>query len=485
MKASSAASSSAQIPLWTSAEAQSATDGVLSGRSDWAATGINFDSRLIEPGDLFVALKSDAADGHDYIASAFDRGAVAAVASYRPSVLPADVPLIEVADTLTALEGLGRFARARAKDVAVIAVTGSVGKTSTKDMLACLLAGFGATHAAAKSFNNHIGVPLTLARMPASTRFGVFEVGMNAPGEIAPLAQLVRPHIAVITAVAPVHTEAFARGVEGIVAEKASIVEGLEPGGKVVLDRGSPHFERLAGIARETGAEVLEFGLGAEHAPLIDIDVRGDVTTVSARLFEQDLTFAIGAPGRHFASNALAALLAVQALGVDAAQAARALAGWRALGGRGARSRRLAPGGELLLVDESYNANPASMAAALETVSHAEPGRSASGADGRRIAFLTDMLELGAEGAAMHAALAKAPGIERMATVHCAGPLMAALHAALPSEKRGRLFGDAAAMAAAAPELVGAGDVALIKGSNGSRAGDVAEALRAAFPEAN
>lgn len=456
--------------LWTAAEAAAAIGG--EARGDWSVTGANFDTRDLQPGDLFVAIKGASRDGHDFLAQAYQAGAAAALVSYVPEGFEDAPLLIAPGDTLQALEKLGAAGRARAADLYAIGVTGSVGKTSTKDMLGTMLRPQGKTHAAAKSFNNHLGVPLTLARTPQDARFGVYEIGMNAPGEIAPLARMVRPRAAIITLIGPVHLEAFPNGIDGIADEKAAIFEGLEAGGTAILNRDDPQFERLAARARDCGAgEILEFGWSGTHARL-RTSVGGDETKVTAEFFGKELKFTIGAPGMHFATNALGALLAVRAAGANVQAAAASLADWGAVAGRGARERvRLPKGGEILLIDESYNANPVSLGAALQALSEA-PG-------GRRVAFLTDMLELGAAGEALHAEIAKEPLLRFVHKIHTAGPLMAALHEALPRERRGTHARDAETLAELAPGMVEAGDAVMVKGSLGSRARLIAERLRA------
>lgn len=479
--------------LWSAEDAAAAIGGRAVG--DWAGvSGVSIDTREIAApegggfGDLFVALAGERRDGHAFVADALAKGAAAALVSKRPEDVAADAPLlIAPGDTLSALEALARAARARSA-AAALAVTGSVGKTSTKDMIAHILRvagpGEGATHAAVRSFNNHWGVPLTLARMPAETAAGVFEIGMNHPGEIGPLSRLVRPDAALITTVEAVHLEAF-DSIEGIADAKAEIFEGLAPGGAAILNRDNPHYARLRAAAEAAGAgEIFAFGEGAEAArliaaELIEVGANGaPVTRVTAALFGEELVFEIGAPGRHFAMNALGALLAARIAGAPLLAGAQALSSWSAVAGRGARERLSLPGGgEILLIDESYNANPASMRAALDAFAAVEPPGTAE-TSGRRIAFLTDMLELGPTAPALHAALAEAPGMTALDTVHTAGPLMAALHETLAPERRGAHFADAAAMADAAPGLLRAGDAVVVKGSLGSKAQAVAAGLR-------
>ena len=457
--------------LWRDAEAAEAVKGRLEGRP-WAASGVEIDTRALKPGDLFVVLQGAARDGHDFVAQALEKGAAAAMVARRPADAPADAPLLLVDDTLTALERLGAAARARATAMKAVAVTGSVGKTSTKEMLAAMLATAGSTHAAVKSFNNHIGVPLTLARTSRDRRFGVYEIGMNAPGEIAPLSRLVGPDVALITTVDAVHLAAF-ESVDGIADEKASIFEGLRSDGVAVVNADLDCSDRLRARARACGAaEVLDFGESGGDARLIAARIEREATVVEAEILGRRLAFEIGAPGRHFALNALGALLSAQRLGADLQSAAAALEGWRAVSGRGARvDVTLSCGGALTLIDESYNANPASLRAALAAFA-ARPAP-------RRVAFLTDMLELGAEGAALHAAIAAAPGVEALDQIHTAGPLCEALHRALPAARRGEHHADAESLAARVRPLLRPGDAVMVKGSLGSRAQKIAAAIRA------
>ncbi|MBP7240847.1 UDP-N-acetylmuramoyl-tripeptide--D-alanyl-D-alanine ligase [Amaricoccus sp.] len=465
--------------LWTAADAAAATGGAA--RGDWAATGVAIDSRGIGRGDLFVALKA-ARDGHDFVADALSRGAAAALVSRVPEGVAADAPLLVVPDVQAALEALGRAGRARFRG-RLVAVTGSAGKTGTKEMLRTALGAQGRVHAAEKSFNNHWGVPLTLARMDPGADFAAIEIGMNAPGEIGPLAAMARPHVAIVTTVAPVHLAAF-RDLRGIAREKAAIYAGLEPGGAAVTLRDLPTYPILLAAAKRAGARPVRFGAtGRPEFRLLETHVRPEGTCAAAIARGRRFLFKLAAPGSHLAMNALGVLACVDALGADMARAALALATWQAPEGRGVRWRvLLGPGGldgTVTLIDESYNANPAAMAAAFEVLaaSPVEDGVGRVGA-GRRVAFLGDMLELGETELALHADLANAPGLEAVAVVHCAGPRMKALHDALPRAKRGEWFADAAAMAARAGRLLDAGDVALVKGSNGSRVGLVVEAIK-------
>ncbi|MFN3293134.1 MAG: UDP-N-acetylmuramoyl-tripeptide--D-alanyl-D-alanine ligase [Gemmobacter sp.] len=465
------------MSLWTSAEAAAATGGQAT--TPWAATGVSIDTRTLRPGDLFVALKA-ARDGHDFVAQALQRGAAAALVSRLPDGVAPDAPLLVVPDVLAGLEALGRAGRARTA-ARVVGVTGSVGKTSTKEMLRVILGGQGRVHASEASYNNHWGVPLTLARMPADTEFAVIEIGMNHPGEIAPLARMARPHVALITTIAPAHLEAFG-SLDGIAEEKADICDGLQPGGVAVLPLDVPQAPVL--LAGAGGARIVSFGEAAGRDwRLTEAQVSGEITVARAETPAGVLLFKVASPGRHFALNGLGALAAAVALGADAAIAAADLGRWAPPAGRGMRERiALDPLDERMhfeLIDDAYNANPASMAASLGVLAQASP-RNGLGrrARGRRVAVLGDMLELGPDELALHAAVASHPAMATVDVVHCVGTRARALWQALPAARRGEWHEDAADLAARARQLVDAGDVVLVKGSKGIRVSLVVDALR-------
>jgi UDP-N-acetylmuramoyl-tripeptide--D-alanyl-D-alanine ligase len=463
-------------PLWTAAELTQVF-GPASGGTMPDATGVSIDTRTLQPGDLFFAIQGDRTDGHDYIEQAFAAGAAAAVVAR--DVAAAKGPLIVVADTLKALETLGGAARARSQ-AQIAAVTGSVGKTSTKEMLRLMLSELGATHAAEKSYNNHWGVPLTLARLPRDADYAVFEIGMNHAGEITPLTRMVRPHVAIVTTVAPVHIEFFA-SVEAIAEAKAEIFLGLGPRGAAVINRDSEFFALLARRAADAGAaRCLGFGRSEQAdwrlAGIKPVEQGSEVEAYYTPA-GVPLSFALGAPGEHLAANAVGALAVVEALGCDPEQAAVALTRFGAPKGRGAQSEHDIEGGTLLLLDEAYNANPASMEAALKVLGSL-PGPRAT----RRIAVLGDMLELGAQGEALHRALSPVIEAQHIDRVFCCGPQMATLYAALPDARRG-------AWAATSEELKGevltalrAGDAVTVKGSLGSRMGLIVEAIKQTYP---
>ncbi len=463
--------------LWTAAEAAAATGGQTTG--DWVASGVSIDTRTLAPGDLFVALTA-ARDGHDFVAQALEKGAAAALVSHRPADVAPDAPLLIVPDVLEGLEALGIAARARTA-ARVVGITGSVGKTSTKEMLREVLRHQGTTHAAEASYNNHWGVPLTLARMPADTAFAVIEIGMNAPGEIAPLARMARPHVAMVTSVAAVHLEAF-DSVAGIAHEKASILDGLAPGGIAVLNADTQHAEILQAKAAEVGAAQLLFGEGEADYRIGEIRVTDSATIVQADGAGLPLLFKIATPGRHFALNGLGVIAAATALGADPGRAANDIGHWAPPAGRGTRERLLldpVDGLAFELIDDAFNANPTSVAAALEVLAAARPSDDVGRiARGRRIAILGDMLELGPEEGAMHAALAENPHLDAIETVHCVGPRMRALWEALPGPKRGQWSETAAALLPRAASLIDAGDVVLVKGSKGIQVSRIVDALR-------
>lgn len=449
-------------PLWTSEAIAAATDGALSGPK-FSATGVTFDSREVQPGDLFVALPG-VRDGHDFVPQALSKGAVGAIATRAVEGSAVLVP-----DALRALERLGEAARDRSA-ARRAAVTGSVGKTSVTQAIAAALRLAGPAHSSVKSFNNHIGVPLTLARMPADTERAVFEIGMNHSGEIGPLSRMVRPHAAIVTTVGPVHTENFPDGEAGVARAKAEIFEGLEPGGVAILNCDNPWFDLLADAARARGARVQSFGStpGAD-ARLLDAYVAGGPLVVQADVHGRGVRFAMRQNGMHWAFNSLAVLLACEALDVPAEIGVAALSELEPLTGRGAEREINGPRGAFVLIDESYNANPISMRAALATLKARQP-------EGRRIVALTDMLELGGEGAAMHADLAE-PAAESADLVFTAGPLMRALSDALPAARRGGWAATAAELAPMVAESIAGGDVVMVKGSNGSRASAIVEHL--------
>jgi UDP-N-acetylmuramoyl-tripeptide--D-alanyl-D-alanine ligase len=438
-------------PLWTSAEIEAATGGRLSGAA-FEATGITYNSREIVPGDLFLALKG-ARDGHEFAASAFAAGAAGAITEH----VVEGGPSVVTADTLRALEALGVASRDRSPHVRRGAVTGSVGKTSVTQAVKAGLDLAGPAHASIKSYNNHIGVPLTLARMPRSTERAVFEIGMNAPGEIGPLSRMVRPHAACVTTVGPVHIEAFTDGEAGVAAEKAAIFEGLAPDGVAVLNGDAGYAVLLDAAARKAGARRVTFGTAVGHdARLMDFLPNPAGARVRAELFGKTIDFTLSQSGFHWGLNSLCVLLMLDALDVPLDTALTALADFKPLAGRGQTTAVAAPGGAFTLIDESYNANPLSMAAGFRSLG-AKP--------------VTPR--------ALHEGLAEPIAAAGLDLVHTAGPEMKQLHDVLPPARRGLWRETAAELAAEAAALVAPGDVVMVKGSNGSKASLVARALAA------
>jgi len=438
--------------LWDSAGLRAATGGRLA--AEVAVDRVVFDSRQVAPGDLFVALRA-ARDGHDFVAGAFAAGAAAALVEHGD-----DPRALVVPNTLAALHALGAAGRARSR-ARIVAVTGSVGKTTTKEMLRLALAAFGPTHAAAASFNNHIGVPTTLANLPPDAAFAAIEIGMNNRGEIGPLARLARPHVAIISNIGTAHLGRLGSQAE-IAAEKGDIIDGLEPAGSTVLPADS---EFLPGLLARAG-RVLTFG----HAPadfrlLHHADRLARIATPAG-----EITLRLNAPGGHLALNACAVLAAIHALGLDLPRAAAALARFDQGAGRGQRRAILVPGGAATLLDESYNASDASVRAALKVLkSH----------DGRRVAVLGDMLELGEQGPAMHDSLAAAVA-ESADVVHTVGPLMGGMLCLLPPGLQGEAAADSATLAASLRATLRAGDAVLVKGSLGMRMATIIQVLDAA-----
>jgi UDP-N-acetylmuramoyl-tripeptide--D-alanyl-D-alanine ligase len=449
--------------LWTSNEIAAATGGEASG--NFKAGGIAFDSREVGRGDLFVALAGEATDGHRFLDQAFAQGAAGAIVS-----APTDHPHVQVPDTFAALEDLARAARARTS-ARVIGVTGSVGKTSTKEALfAALDRGEpGQAHRSVKSYNNHTGVPLSLARMPAATHFGVLEMGMNHPGELAHLTTLVRPHVALITTIAPAHTEFFPD--ESAIADaKGEIFQGLEPGGIAIVPYDSPHRDRLIAAARPYAGRIVTFGTDrqADVHPIETMTLRTGGTFITAKVGDRELSLTIGQPGAHWMSNALAVLAAVDAAGGDLGLAGLALAELGALPGRGARVLAPIAGGEAVVIDESYNANPASMAATLAVLAN-EPGR--------HVAVLGEMRELGAGSATYHQALATPIEAARVEAALLVGEAMAPLAQALEGRVKFVHVPTAAAALEVLPGMLAPGDAVLVKGSNGVGLSRVVAAL--------
>ena len=465
--------------LWTLDDMAAAMRADRAGALPAEVAGISIDSRTLGKGDAFFAIQGENRDGHDFVEAALKAGAgLAVVARAQRARFAADAPRLLVDDVLEGLRDLARAARARSH-AQVIAVTGSVGKTGTKEALRLALTPDGETHASAASYNNHWGVPLSLARCPASAKYAVFEIGMNHAGEITPLTQLVRPNVAIITTIEPVHLEYFGT-LEKIADAKAEIFSGIAPGGAAVLNRDNAQFSRLAAAAKAAGvARIVTFG---EHkdadARLKRHSLQADSSTVEAHILGHDVTYKLGAPGKHLVLNSLGVLAAVALVHADLALAALALNNLKPATGRGARTTLKLPGGSALLIDESYNANPASMRAALALL-----GQAPVGPQGRRIAVLGDMLELGPPGAELHRGLGAAIEAAGIDLVFCSGPLMHALWEARPSARRGGYAETAAALEPAVLDAIHAGDAVMVKGSLGSKMGPIVKALERQFPK--
>ncbi len=468
----------AEQALWTAEELVAATGGTLHGRVTQPLNAVSIDSRKMSPGDIFVAIKGDVHDGHNFVVNALKAGAGLAIVSRATDEMKAAGAVLEVAeDPLRGLENMGRASRARCHG-RIIGVTGSVGKTSTKEMLRVALSASGQTHASAASFNNHWGVPLTLARMPRETAFGVFEIGMNHAGEITPLVGMVRPHLAIITTIAASHLGHF-NSLDGIADAKAEIFTGVEPGGHAVINRDTPYFDRLAAAARAVGVtNIVSFGMSPQADVRIErVALHPDCCCVTADVMGEKIIYKLGVPGEHMAVNSLAVLAAVKLSGADLARGALALATAQPAKGRGVREQLKISSGELLLIDESYNANPASVRAALALLANAK-----SGSGGRRIAVLGDMLELGEQGPSLHAELLEAMDAARVDVLYAAGPLMANLWARVPAHRRGAYAETSNGIRDALLAGLRPGDVVMVKGSLGSRMGPLVEAIRAAHP---
>jgi UDP-N-acetylmuramoyl-tripeptide--D-alanyl-D-alanine ligase len=465
-------------PLWTIEAMASAMGAERHGVLPQSISGISIDTRTIGRGEAFFAIAGDNRDGHQFVSAALGAGAgVAVIAASRRNDFPSDAPVLIVPDVLAGLRDLAAAARVRT-EAKIIAVTGSVGKTGTKEMLRLALSKDGETHASVASYNNHWGVPLSLARCPASARYAVLEMGMNHAGEIAPLSRLARPHIAVITTIAPVHLEFFG-SLNKIADAKAEIFLGVQPGGAAIINRDIPQFAQLKRAANAAGVErVVSFGTHAQaDAGLIKCSLHPRCSTVQANILGTELTYKIGAPGRHLVHNSLAVLAAAELAGADIALAALALAEFTVPSGRGAPVEIDPPGGTALLIDESYNANPVSVDAALALL-----GQAPIGPQGRRIAVLGDMLELGSKGKTLHRGLTTPIAANAIDLVFCCGPLMRSLWQALPAGQRGGYAEDSAALEPQVVSAIRAGDVVMVKGSNGSRMAPIVKALRRVYP---
>ncbi len=443
--------------LWHGEDVVLCTRG--DGATDWVASGVSIDSRTVQAGDLFVALKGPAHDAHNHVAAALKAGAVAAIVSHLPPHLPPNARLVRVSDTFIALQDLGRRARARAQGK-ILAVTGSVGKTGSKEQLRHMLAACGTVAASQGSFNNHWGVPLSLALLPEQADYGVFELGMNHAGEMKDLSRQVQPHVALITNIEAVHLEFFAI-VAAIAEAKAEIFLGMNAAGTAVLNRDNPHYARLLGHARTQGIQnILSFGTTAgADAQLLDYQAEAEGSVVRAQFFGKPLNFRIGAAGLHYAMNALGTLLTSQAAGADLTTCAATLASFAPPSGRGARQTLPLPqGGHVTIIDESYNASPVATRAAILTL-----GQTAT--SGRRIAVLGDMRELGATAPQLHAELATPLTEAKIDLLFCCGHIIEGLYAAVPAAMRGHYAPDSRSLAPKVVAQLRDGDIVLVKGS--------------------
>ncbi len=455
--------------LWEAVDAAAATGGRAGG--DWAANGVSIDSRTVEPGELFIAIAGPTNDGHDFVADALTKGAAAAVVSRDiRDVEPGR--LLKVKNTDDALRGLAIAARARSK-ARICAITGSVGKTGTKEMLAAALAKSGKVTATAGNLNNHWGLPLSLARMPADADFGVFEIGMNHAGEISPLSKLARPDVVMITAVEAVHLEFF-KDVEAIADAKAEIFDGLVADGTAVLNRDSPHFDRLLEKARAAGAKTIwSFGVHSfSNARLVSYTPQPAGGLVQATVGGRHLRYTLGISGRHWALNSIAVVAAAQALGADLDFAIQAFVEMTPGKGRGQQIEVALKSGKLTVIDETYNASAASIRAALEVLATQKPGRG-----GRRIVVLGDMLELGERAQEIHLELADDIVAHDADMVFACGQYMPAILDHIPEDMQGATAPSSAELAPMVADAVRGGDLVLVKGSNGSRMGVVVDTL--------
>ena len=462
--------------LWTSQELVAATGGELHGTINAPMNDVSIDSRSVAAGDIFVAIKGDAHDGHDFAAKALQTGAGVAVVSRVDDEMLAQGAVLRVANPLGALEAMGRAARQWNVGKS-IAVTGSVGKTSTKEMLRVAFSASGKTHASAASFNNHWGVPLTLARFPRDAAFGIFEIGMNHAGEITPLVAMVRPHIAIVTTIAASHLGHFS-SLDEIAEAKAEIFSGVVSDGTAVINRDTPYFELLSERAKSAGIKtVISFGKHeAANVHLTQVALHPTCSCIAADVMGEAVTFKLGTPGLHMAMNSLAVLAAVKLAGADLARASLALAEAKPPKGRGGQEFLQVNGGNFLLLDESYNANPQSMTAALELLATAAKSRK-----GRRIAVLGDMLELGDFSVELHRNLSRDLEATKIDRLYAAGPMMKHLWENVAQSRQGAYAASAAELIATLVEDLRAGDSVVIKGSLGSKMGPVAEALRQRF----
>ena len=455
------------MTLWSSTDVETATGGCAT--TNWFATGISIDTRTIQVGELFVALK-DQRDGHDFVATALANGASAALVSRVPDGVDKNAPLLIVPNVLAALQDMAQFARARTKAV-VIGVTGSVGKTSTKEMLKTILSMSGKVHVAEKSFNNHWGVPLTLARMPMDVDFAVIEIGMNNPGEIRPLAKLANLDVAIVLNVSAVHLKSF-KNVHEIAYAKSEIFENLSSKATAIVNNDFPSTSVMMEIIKEVDAKVITFGhaINSDYR-LIETKRQNEKTISHVMINGVNTTFNFHAEGNHFAMNALAAIAAAQVAGASLSKTIQALSDWKAPVGRGERQLIKFSSGCIELIDESYNANPASMAAALEVLANSETL-------GSKIAVLGEMGELGSEELSYHVKLASLDVITHINIFHLVGPMMQSMYEALPIEKRGLWVETTDELVLQIRSLLSVNDIVMVKGSNYTQFSKIVEAIK-------
>ena len=464
--------------LWTSGEAAKAMKAAFAGPTDKPIGSVSIDSRTVDGDAIFFAIKGDRFDGHAFVEKALaDGAAFAVVAKDKLSELSVDPARIMVVDdVLVGMEDLGRAARARHAGK-VIAITGSVGKTGTKEMLRHVFSANGKTHASVASFNNHWGVPLTLSRTPSDIDYGIYEIGMNHPGEIVPLVDMVRPDVAIITTVEPVHLEFFENEQE-IARAKAEIFTGIVTGGTAVLNLDNRHFNFLKDLAHEQGIKIATFGEGdSADVRLLSAELDEEGTTVRASVFGKEVSYRLSQPGRHIVQNSLAVCTALHLTGADLETGLQTLASIEAGRGRGARLELDVDGGAITILDESYNANPASMRAAIGLLGAAQCGEGS-----RRIAVLGDMLELGEESDALHAGLCDALISANVDLAFLSGPHMKALHETIPTKMQGKYAATSDGLEERLLDTVAKGDVLMVKGSLGSRMGPIVDSLMARFP---
>lgn len=460
--------------LWNAEDVVRAVHGDCLHEQTWTAHGVSIDSRTVKAGDLFIALQGPVHDGHDHVATAFAAGASAAIVSKQPAQVAADAPLLFVSDTLTALQDLGRAGRARATGK-IIGITGSVGKTSSKEMLNLCLGSVGHSYANPGSFNNHWGLPLSLANLPPDADYGIFEMGMNHAGELTELSRLAQPQIVMITSIEIAHLEFF-DSIEGIADAKAEIFIGMPGDGIVILNRDNNQFARLAAAAKNRGLKkILSFGADSKcEAQKIDFAVTREGCAVNARIDGLIHHYAIGAPGAHLVQNSLGVLLTARAAGADLDTCCSALARYKQPKGRGVASPiALADGAHFTVIDESYNASPAAVRAAIDVLGGMIPTD-----PGRRIMVLGDMRELGVTAPALHADLAPALSAAKIDLVFCCGPMMRHLYDALPESLRGGYGADSFALASLVVETVHAHDIVTVKGSKSMHMDAIVDALK-------